>query len=194
MTTSSFPSSACYGCSASASAAGRAALDKTPRAKTGSDFLAGGAGFDFADYSGSTTQGATAFLSAPGSNSGAALGDTYVGIEGLTGTPLDDLLVGDNNANELPGGGGSDFLFGQGGNDRLVGGTGNDQLYGGAGNDTFAFKNGAFGTDTIHDWQDAGKAQDMISFDGQVSLSKISRSSMATVVRSCLNSCSPPPP
>ena len=43
---------------------------------SGNDFLAGGAGFDFADYSGSTTQGATAFLSAPGSNSGAALGDT----------------------------------------------------------------------------------------------------------------------
>ena len=113
------------------------------------------------------TQGAIVFLSAPALNSGAALGDAFLSIEGLIGTPVNDLLVGDNNANELHGGAGNDFMFGQRGNDRMTGDAGNDHLYGGSGNDTFEFANDRFGTDTIHDWQDVGKAQDVISFEGQ---------------------------
>ena len=45
-------------------------------------------------------------------------------------------------------------------------GPGNDDLYGGLGNDTFDFRKAA-GWDTIHDWQDFGKAQDVISFEGR---------------------------
>ena len=53
-------------------------------------------------------------------NSGDAAGDTYVGIENLTGSAFDDTLAGDGASNELRGGGGADVLIGDGGADRFV--------------------------------------------------------------------------
>jgi Ca2+-binding RTX toxin-like protein len=64
-----------------------------------------------------------------------AQGDTFNGIEQITGSNFGDIINGDNNANTFFGMSGDDWLFGQGGNDTLKGGLGDDQLRGGAGND-----------------------------------------------------------
>ena len=53
-------------------------------------------------------------------------------VEDVWGTPGDDVLIGDDRANELVSGGGRDRLEGRGGNDYLMGGA---ELLGGAGND-----------------------------------------------------------
>ena len=72
------------------------------------------------------------------------------------------MALGNDN---LVGGAGNDVLRGNDGADVLAGNAGDDDLYGGLGNDTFDFRK-AGGWDTIHDWQDFGKAQDVISFQG----------------------------
>ena len=110
----------------------------------GADKLNGGGGVDSADYSTSPI-GVTASLANPASNTGEALGDVYNSIEGLIGSPSDDLLIGDANDNTLVGGVGLDRLFGGGGNDTITddtgassemnGEAGNDTIYGGPGND-----------------------------------------------------------
>lgn len=65
-------------------------------------------------------------------------------IEDVVAAGLDDLLLGDDAANALSGGGGVDRLNGRGGDDRIVGGTGADRLSGGDGGDVFAFAGFAF--------------------------------------------------
>ena len=51
------------------------------------------------------------------------------GIENVSGTQLDDVIIGDGMANLLDGGGGNDFLVGGMGADALVGGAGDDTFY-----------------------------------------------------------------
>jgi Ca2+-binding RTX toxin-like protein len=68
------------------------------------------------------------------------LGDRYFlqlppGIEKVFGTPFDDVLLGNKNANVLVGNGGDDYLFGDGGRDVLIGGDGADTIDGGLGAD-----------------------------------------------------------
>ncbi|QYK39911.1 MAG: hypothetical protein KF887_10550 [Paracoccaceae bacterium] len=53
-------------------------------------------------------------------------GNTFTGIENLTGSQGNDFLAGDAAANRLVGGAGDDILFGRGGADTLVGGLGAD--------------------------------------------------------------------
>ena len=91
----------------------------------GADVLIGGAGIDTASYA-LATGGLTASLADPTVNSGDATGDTYSGIENLTGTAYNDLLYGDANANVLSGGTGNDTLVGGAGADTLIGGGGTD--------------------------------------------------------------------
>jgi VCBS repeat-containing protein len=73
---------------------------------------------------------------------------TFIGAGNFNGT-------GNNLANVITGGAGTDTLNGAGGNDRIIGGGGNDTLNGGAGNgggnDVFAFAAG-FGNDTIQNF------------------------------------------
>ena len=108
----------------------------------------------------------TTALLLPLVNGGDAAGDSYSSIEGVIGSAFDDLLIGNNSANELRGGAGDDTLTGLLGNDRLDGGTGDDFLLGGVGSDTFAFGED-FGCDTIVDWQDGSiLGNDVISFAG----------------------------
>ncbi|PWB64642.1 MAG: hypothetical protein C3F17_06510 [Bradyrhizobiaceae bacterium] len=97
----------------------------------GADTLDGGAGHDGASYylldqNVVATAGVTVDLATPANNTGAAAGDSYLGIEWLYGTPLDDILRGDNGANWLYGDAGDDLVAGAGGNDVTHGGAGTD--------------------------------------------------------------------
>ncbi|MEO5374344.1 MAG: cadherin-like domain-containing protein, partial [Alphaproteobacteria bacterium] len=91
----------------------------------GADLLDGGSGTDTADYS-SSAEAVTIDLSTGRSQGGDALGDVLTSIEGVTGSGLDDTLIGDANANTLSGGAGNDLLEGRGGADLLDGGDGVD--------------------------------------------------------------------
>jgi Ca2+-binding RTX toxin-like protein len=96
--------------------------DNMFRGAGGADHLDGGAGFDIADYRGSG-MGVTVDLLSPANNTGEAAGDSFVSIEGIRGSDLDDRLFGDNKGsgqeggNILEGGLGGDLLNGRGGFD-----------------------------------------------------------------------------
>lgn len=100
----------------------------------GVDTLMGNAGFDVARYE-SATSGVIVRLDAGRGFTGEAAGDVLIGIEGLSGSPHADILIGDSSGNRLRGEQGDDDLRGQGGNDVLTGSAGNDTLNGGAGAD-----------------------------------------------------------
>ena len=100
----------------------------------GADRLYGGAGADTLSYrlSGAGVRVNLAEGTAAG---GHAEGDTFTGIENVTGSDYRDVLSGDDRANRLDGAEGDDTLYGRGGADQLVGNTGADELYGAEGND-----------------------------------------------------------
>ena len=104
---------------------------------SGGDTLIGGLGLDTAQYR-SAELGVTASLSDTGQNTGDAAGDSYNGIENLSGSLFDDILSGDGNANVMRGLRGADELQGLAGNDVLRGNNGRDILSGGAGDDVLA--------------------------------------------------------
>jgi Ca2+-binding RTX toxin-like protein len=107
----------------------------------GGDVLDGGEGFDFVSYATNTVvvpviEFVVIEMEQPGW--GDATGDTYVGIEGVIGTDLDDFISGRTAFGEtLIGGLGGDVLWGRGGEDTLVGGAGDDLLLGSLGADRF---------------------------------------------------------
>jgi Ca2+-binding RTX toxin-like protein len=82
----------------------------------GADILNGAAGTDYADYRESTS-GITVDLANPANNTGNAVGDSYISIEGIRGSSFDDTLVGNSGSNVLRGGAGADVLNGAGGLD-----------------------------------------------------------------------------
>ena len=63
-------------------------------------------------------------------------GISISGFENLTGTAMDDTLIGDDGANVLDGRGGTNYLFGGAGDDTLLAGLGADEIDGGEGIDT----------------------------------------------------------
>ena len=110
----------------------------------GADTLIGGSGTDTASYA-NAPAAVIANLTTPASNTGHAAGDTYNGVENLTGSAFNDTLTGDANANTLDGGAGNDTLDGNDGNDILIGGAGGDTLNGGNGTDTASYATAAAG-------------------------------------------------
>lgn len=92
----------------------------------GADRIDGGAGLDYARYDDANYGNLRISLKAPATNTGAAAGDTYNGIEGVVAGAGNDVVVGDNANNYLYGLGGNDTLYGGGGRDVLVGGDGID--------------------------------------------------------------------
>jgi len=124
----------------------------------GADTLNGGDGFDFLSYFASTSA-VNLNLNTGSGSGGDANGDTFINIEGVFGSSLNDTITGDNNRNELYGLGGSDTINGLGGNDFLSGGDGNDVINGGDGNDLILSDLGA---DTI----DGGNDIDIINYVG----------------------------
>jgi Ca2+-binding RTX toxin-like protein len=122
----------------------------------GQDFLWGSGLADTVRYD-YAPSGVVAALAPEASayNTGAAAGDTYVSIEGLTGSSFNDVLFGDSGPNQLYGRDGDDFLIGNAGDDTLFGGKGADEFIGGAGNDDFFFDYQSLEagiTDTIDDF------------------------------------------
>ncbi len=128
----------------------------------GADILVGGGGSDLASYASATTI-VTARMDFPSLNAGDAAGDTYTGIAGFFGSGFNDVLVGDEAANSVYGGGGGDYLAGLGGTDQLFGEAGNDILDGNAGNDTL---NGGGGDDIL----DGGAGADSMIGGGGVDM------------------------
>jgi Ca2+-binding RTX toxin-like protein len=110
----------------------------------GADVLQGNAGIDTASYY-ESPEGVFVVLGAFGMG-GDAEGDTFEGIENLTGSIYADTLWGDDGLNQLMGMDGNDTLKGGGGADSLHGGNGNDTLDGMDGNDTL---DGGAGADTM---------------------------------------------
>lgn len=116
------------------------------------EVIDGGDGIDTLDLSG-LNQKMTVNLATPSLNKGAGVaGDTYTGIENVTGTVYRDAITGDGTANRLAGGGAFDVLIGGGGNDTLIGGAGADTVTGGSGADVFLFETYADRTDVITDF------------------------------------------
>ena len=104
----------------------------------GADQLIGGDGvgeFDYARYDDANYGNLTIRLDAPNLNTGAALGDTYIGIEGLIGGVGNDFISGNGSVNVLYGAAGNDRIYGRAGADELYGEEGSDRLYGGTGAD-----------------------------------------------------------
>ena len=94
----------------------------------GADVLDGGDGLDAAAYTHSNAA-VTVDLLAGTATGGHAAGDTFAGIENVSGSRYSDTLTGDAAANTLNGGHGHDRLTGGAGADVLVGGPGNDAAY-----------------------------------------------------------------
>ncbi|MEM7238082.1 MAG: calcium-binding protein [Pseudomonadota bacterium] len=92
----------------------------------GADFMFGGAGIDVVSYE--FSGGPVIARLDGGLNGGAAAGDRYFLIEGLSGSTRGDLLIGNSQNNAISGGDGNDTIIGGGGVDTLVGGAGNDTL------------------------------------------------------------------
>ncbi len=94
----------------------------------GADILGGGAGIDTADYS-TSLAGVVVNLQTGTASGGDAAGDTFVSVENVTGSVLNDTLIGrDFVVNVLIGGGGDDTLSGGVAADAMHGGTGIDTL------------------------------------------------------------------
>jgi Ca2+-binding RTX toxin-like protein len=122
----------------------------------GGDQIFGGAGANDVVAYGASTAAVTVDMAAFSFSGGDATGDTYSGIEGVSGSSLGDQISGDANANRL---------FGQAGTDTLAGRGGNDYLQGGNDNDIFVFANNG-GIDTIADFDDFGNDVIQLSISG----------------------------
>jgi Ca2+-binding RTX toxin-like protein len=121
------------------------------------DILDGGVDYDLARYD-FADAGLRAYIYDTTQNTGWAAGDTFVSIEGLTGSYFADDLRGDDNYNIIYGLGGADFIIGLGNSDLLIGGDGQDLFH------FVGITDGGFYGDTI---QDFVSGYDRISVTGQ---------------------------
>ena len=90
--------------------------DDTLEGGPGADTLNGGDGSDSASYAGASAA-VNVDLATPANNTGDAVGDTFVSIEGIIGSAYDDTLTSAGNGKILEGGPGADALNGISGPD-----------------------------------------------------------------------------
>ncbi|MFW8637232.1 hypothetical protein [Cribrihabitans pelagius] len=141
------------------------------RGLAGEDMMDGGKGRDQVRYDRDDRyggqEGVTVKLNKGFAIDGFGDRDTLRHIEDVRGSGHADRVTGNGGRNALEGENGNDKLFGLNGNDTLSGGSGRDRLDGGgdddvlAGNggyDCFVFR-GAFGDDTVSDFQTAGRKE-----------------------------------
>jgi serralysin len=101
---------------------------------SGGDALDGGADEDWLRFTGAAAGVTLSLLTGTGTG-GDAAGDTYLGIENVSGSGFADGLTGSNFNNKIEGADGNDTISGQSGHDFLLGGAGDDTIDGGFGND-----------------------------------------------------------
>ncbi len=124
--------------------------------------FAGGDVLSYADASGPVTVNLLLNTAA-----GAALGDTFTGIESVQGSPFDDTLFagsasGGGAGNILDGGAGNDTIFADIGGEVMLGGAGADTLIGKAfSKDNFAAQFG-LGLDTFQDFEGGSSGTDSV--------------------------------
>lgn len=131
----------------------------------GADTFVGSTGFDRVNYEGSDTRVYLNFTTMV--FNGAALGDTFYLIEGITGTDFDDHITMSATNDWVDGGAGEDKIYGGLGNDSLLGGDGADYLYGQEGDDILT---GGAGADRL----DGSKGWDLISYSNSNAAVRIS--------------------
>ncbi len=112
----------------------------------GADLLTGGNGVDTVSYF-TSPGGVFASLNTGVGHYSDAEGDSFHGIENLTGSGYGDSLYGDGGDNVILGLGGSDYLVGYAGADNIQGGDGNDSVQGNGGADTLR---GDAGNDNVY--------------------------------------------
>jgi Ca2+-binding RTX toxin-like protein len=138
--------------------------DDVIRPRGGRDVIVGGDGVDMVDFSrfGEAVAANLAWWTAK--DRGVQL---LSGIEGVVGSPLDDVLRGDDSGNWFFGGAGRDVIKGIAGNDRLHGGSDGDRLEGAAGADVVR---GDGGDDRLvvsaEDDYSGGEGKDLCRLDG----------------------------
>ena len=115
--------------------------DDVLRGSLGADVYDGGAGDDLVTYQ-STGAAIVLDLTNLVNNTGAAAGDSYVGVEEWGGSNLDDTMTADDSGATFYGYGGDDDLFGGDGDDTFFGALGDDRLEGGGGDDFLAGSDG----------------------------------------------------
>ena len=129
----------------------------------GNDLLDGGAGIDRVAYAVGATAGVRVDLNIQGiaQATGSAGMDTLIGIEQVSGTIYNDVLIGNAGDNWLWGGSNGSGVTG---NDNISGGAGNDLIEVGAGTHVL---DGGTGIDTLSLW---GNATDISSAGVKFSL------------------------
>lgn len=133
---------------------GRSGND-TLRGGDGVDSLDGGAGIDIVDYSDSPNSVEVDLQKRETVNDGFGNKETFINVEGATGSEFQDKITGSSGADTIRGLGGNDILLGGAGNDTIEGGDGNDAINGDlaeenvSGNDHIT---GGPGNDTILGW------------------------------------------
>jgi Ca2+-binding RTX toxin-like protein len=122
---------------------GGAGIDRVSYASSGA-----GAGFSSGSVGASVVNGATVVAAVTRTLNGVdvdlaagtalnadAAGDTFSGVENLSGSAMADRLRGTQGNTEVKGLAGDDLIYGGAGNDQLFGDSGNDIIYGEAGVD-----------------------------------------------------------
>jgi T5SS/PEP-CTERM-associated repeat protein len=129
----------------------------------GDDRIDGGDGTDTVKYV-SATQTIIVDLAAGTASGDPAIGvDTLTNIENVVGGSGDDVILGNDTANNLQGGPGDDQLAGQGGNDELVGDDGTDiAVFSGRLSDYLIQETGK-GTYTVTDYRAGGDGVDTLT-------------------------------
>ncbi|MFB0873315.1 MULTISPECIES: calcium-binding protein [unclassified Sphingobium] len=86
----------------------------------GDDLLDGGDGYDVASYANAPGSVTVSLAIAGPQDTGSAGTDTLVGIEDLTGSAFNDVLIGDSGGNQIDGGAGADWMAGGAGDDTYL--------------------------------------------------------------------------